>query len=75
VRVARETHALFTSLCRRHSKLKKGKPPGFPFFLRFFQRVISSKLFLGVLVVMLAVLAFVDGAVMPVMAVVRRSLA
>jgi len=73
VRVARETHALFTSLCRRHSKLKKGKPSGFPFFLEFFSVHYFQKLFLGVLVVMLSVLSFVDGAVMPVMAVVRRS--
>jgi hypothetical protein len=100
VRVARETYALFTSLCRRHSKLKKGKPRGFPFFqfflrvffLKYFFKILFSKnhfqdsifrahfqsgvfrtLFFGCLVVMLAVLALLDAAVMPVMAVMRRS--
>jgi hypothetical protein len=75
VRVARETHALFTSLCRRHSKLKKGKPDGFPFFLERQLENILPVLFLRVLVVMLAVFILVRvRAVMPVMAVVRRSL-
>jgi hypothetical protein len=56
--------------------VKKGKPPGFPFFLaklfaNFFQLILFRELFLGVLVVMLTVLALVGAAaVMPVMAVV-----
>jgi len=53
--------------------LKKGEAARLPLFSKFFQRILSRKLFLDVLVVMLAVLSFVDGAVMPVMAVVRRS--